>query len=375
MRFTMSLSFKTISADSHVVEPPDLWTKRIDRRFLDRAPRIVGGEDTDYLVVPEEMGGKRGIGLVSAALKKNEEISMNGRFAEVLPGGYDPAARLEDQDRDNVEAEILYTSFGLTMYKIEDLDFQFACMQAFNDWLANFCASAPNRFYGAAMIPTQPLERGIQEMRRCADMGVFRTAQISINHDAGHGYNSTEWDPLWATAEELQMPLSLHVAGSKKSFSVTNDPMTDFCLAFTEVMYQISRMVISGVFDRFRDLKVVSVENDAAWLVGVLERMDYLVERSPGWAGPTGITSGRKPSEIFHEHVFCTFMRDQSAVKSRDIVGVKNILWGSDYPHIDSTWPHSTKVLEDHFDGVPLEDQQRIARQNAIELYHLPLAP
>jgi len=117
------------------------------------------------------------------------------------------------------------------------------------------------------------------------------------------------------------------------------------------------------------------VENDAAWPLGVLERMDYTVERNPGWAGPTGITSGRKPSEIFHGHVFCTFMRDHTAVKNRDIIGITNILWGSDYPHIDSTYPHSVEVLEDHFEGVSLDDQKRIARQNAIELYHLPLNP
>src|SRR5579862_4951298 len=190
----MPLAFKAVSADSHFVEPPDLWTKRIDRRYLDRAPRIVDGEDQDYLICPEEMGGKRGIGLASAALKRSEDISMKGRFSDVLPGAYDPLARLADQDSDNVEAEMLYTSFGLTMYKIEDLDFQFACMQAINDWLANFCASAPERLYGAAMIPTAPLERGIHEMRRCADMGVFKTAQISINHDDGHGYDNPEWD-------------------------------------------------------------------------------------------------------------------------------------------------------------------------------------
>jgi predicted TIM-barrel fold metal-dependent hydrolase len=371
----MALPFKTISADSHVVEPPDLWTKRIDRKYLDRAPRIIEGEDQDYLIVPEEMGGKRGIGLASGILQKDEEVSMKGRFADVLPGAYDPLARIADQERDNVEAEMLYTSFGLTMYKIEDLGFQYACMEAFNDWLANFCASAPNRLYGAAMIPTAPLERGIAEMKRCAETGVLKTAQISISHDTGHGYENPEWDPLWAAAVDLNMPITLHVAGSKKGFSMTGNAMTDFTLVFTPVMYTITDMILSGVFDRFPRLKVVSVENDAAWAVGVLERMDFCVVRDKGWAGETGITSGRKPSEIFHEHVFCTFMRDHSAVKNRDIIGIKNIMWGSDFPHFDGTWPHSTEVLERHFEGVSLEDQKRIARQNAIELYNLPHSP
>ncbi|HEV3111840.1 MAG TPA: hypothetical protein VGY99_15240 [Candidatus Binataceae bacterium] len=187
----MALTFKPISADSHVVEPPDLWTKRIDRKYLDRAPRVVEEEDQDYFVCPGAlMGGKRGIGTSSTILKKSEDISMKERFANVLPGAYDPLARIADQDRDGVNAEVLYTTFGSCMYAIDELDFQFACMQAFNDWLANFCASVPKRLYGAAMIPTEPIERAIGEMARCAKTGVLKTAHISISHDTGQGYEN-----------------------------------------------------------------------------------------------------------------------------------------------------------------------------------------
>ncbi len=372
----MALGFKAISADSHVIEPPDLWLKRIDRQYLEHAPRIERGEDQDYLVCPEVIaGGKRGIGTASAILKKSEDISMKARFDETLPGAYDPLVRIADLDRDNVEAEMLFASFGAITFQIEDLDFQFACMQAFNDWLANFCGSAPKRLFGAAMIPTAPIDRAIGEMKRCADTGVMKAAHVSISHDDGQGYENPEWDSLWSAAVDMEMPLCLHVAGSKKSFKLSGSIMTDFTLVFTPVMYTITGMILSGVFDRFPKLKVVSVENDVAWVLGVLERMDYTVERNRGWAGPTGITSGRLPSEIFHEHVFCTFMRDHTAVKNRDIIGVKNMMWGSDFPHIDGTWPHSTEVLESHFEGVSHEDQKRIARQNAIEVYNFPLVP
>jgi hypothetical protein len=108
----------------------------------------------------------------------------------------------------------------------------------------------------------------------------------------------------------------------------------------------------------------------------MLERMDYRCERDQGWAAfSNGITSGRAPSRIFHEHVYCTFMRDRTAVFNRGIIGVRNLMWGSDYPHFDSTWPHSAAVLGEHFAGVPEDDQQMIARRNAIELYQLPLTP
>jgi len=168
------------------------------------------------------------------------------------------------------------------------------------------------------------------------------------------------------------MPISLHVAGSKKHFGLTSNMLTDFTLAFTPAMYTITAMIFSGVFDRHRKLKVLSVENDVTWAAAMLERSDYRFERDRGWAGSGGITSGRKPSEIFHEHVLCTFMRDHTAVKNRDIIGVRNMMWGSDFPHFDGTWPRSVEVLEGHFGGVPLADQKRIARQNVIELYHLP---
>jgi predicted TIM-barrel fold metal-dependent hydrolase len=150
--------------------------------------------------------------------------------------------------------------------------------------------------------------------------------------------------------------------------------LADFSLAFTPTMYSLAAMIFSGVFDRHPKLKAVSVENDAAWVAGILERMDYRFKRDQGWAGfSNGVTSGRAPSRIFHEHVGVTFMRDRTAVRNRDIIGMHSLMWGSDYPHFDGTWPHSKEVLAEHFGDVPPADQLRIARRNAVELYKLPL--
>ncbi len=370
----MSLSFKPVSADSHVVEPPDLWTKRIDRKFLDRAPRIVHDPDQDMFWCPGGRTDKRGIGTSSSILKDAKDISMAERWENVLPGSYDPFARLKDQDRDGVDGEVLYTTFGTTFYPIADLDFQFACMQAFNDWLANFCSTSPKRLFGVAMIPTDPLDRGVKEMERCKKMGLV-SAQVSVQQEIGESYNHPKWDPLWAASSDLNMPISLHVAGDKKWFTLTNNMLVDFSLAFTPVMYSICTMIMGGVFDRHPKLKVLSVENDASWPAPALERMDYHYFRDQAWAGKGGISSDRTPSQIFHDQVICTFMRDKTAVRSRDIVGTRNMMWGSDFPHYDGTWPHSLANLEEHFPGVPMEDQKRIARTNVIELYNLPIEP
>jgi predicted TIM-barrel fold metal-dependent hydrolase len=370
----MSLSFKPVSADSHVVEPPDLWTKRIDRKFLDRAPRLVHEADQDMFWCPGGRQEKRGIGTSSSVAKDAKDISMAERWENVLPGSYDPFERLKDQDRDGVEAEVLYTTFGTTFYPMTDLDFQLACMQAFNDWLANFCATAPKRLFGVAMIPTEPLDRAVKEMERCRKMGMV-SAQISVQQEIGEGYNHAKWAPLWDASADLDMPVSLHVAGDKKWFTLTNNMLVDFSLAFTPVMYSICTMIMGGTFDRHPKLKVLSVENDASWPAPALERMDYHYFRDQGWAGKGSITSGRTPSQIFHDQVICTFMRDKTAVRMRDVVGTKNMMWGSDFPHYDGTWPKSIPNLEEHFPGVPIEDQKRIARTNVIDLYHLPIEP
>jgi uncharacterized protein len=369
------LPFKLVSADSHVLEPPDMWLKRIDRRFLGKAPRIVHEEDSDYFVCVSSETPKVGIGTASSAEKKAEEISMTERWANVLPGGYDPFARIHDMERDGVEAEILYTTFGLFLFSIEDLDLQFASFQAFNDWVANYCATSPKRLFGVAMIPTEPVERGVAEMERCARAGV-KGAMISVSQTAAKGYDQPMYDRIWSASEHLQMPISLHLAGSRKSFAQTGNVLVDFALGFTPAMYSVALMIFSGVFDRHRRLKVVTVENDAGWAAMMLERMDFRYERDRFWAGTSnGITSGRLPSQQFREHVYCTFMRDRTAVRNREFIGPDNILWGSDYPHQDSSFPNSVRIVSEHFADVPPTDQRKIARQNAIALYNLPLAP
>ena len=202
-----------------------------------------------------------------------------------------------------------------------------------------------------------------------------RGAMISITQDQdGMGYENPIFDRLWSAAEDHRMPISLHVAASETSFMATGNMFADFSCGFTPTMYTVATMIFSGLFDRHPGLKVISVENDAAWPLGILERMDDRYEHDKLWA-KTGnfITSGRKPSEIFHDQVACTFMRDRTAILNREIIGEGNIMWGSDYPHFDGAWPNSADSLAAQFDGVPLEDQIRIGRTNAIDFYNLPI--
>jgi predicted TIM-barrel fold metal-dependent hydrolase len=373
----MSLPFKLVSADSHIAEPPDLWTKRIDARFRDRAPRIVSRETTDCFIIDGARDG--GIGLACTKPKyadPKHKFSMVGRWADVPEGAYDPAARAAELDREGIEAELLYTTFGLTLFAHSDLAYREACCRAFNDWLAEHCAGAPNRLFGVAMIPTDDLDRAVREMERCRKAGL-RGAMVSIGEGSGEGWGASKFDTFWSAAEDLGLPVSLHVAATETSWTSTGSMWVDFACVFTPTMYAVTSMIYSGLFDRHPKLKVLSVENDASWALAVLERMDDRWEHDHLWAEVYGtgahITSGRTPSQIFHDHVACTFMRDRTAIRNRDIIGRRNLMWGADFPHFDGAWPNSAAVLERQFEGVPLQDQMDIGRNNAIRFYDLPL--
>lgn len=372
----MTLPFKLVSADSHIVEPPDLWTTRMDRRFRDRAPRIVMDEKSDYFVCEGSARSGGGIGLLATRPKyadPDHDFGFEGKWTDVVEAAYEPGPRIAELDREGIEAELIYTSFGLSMYMIADLDFQVACMRAFNDWLADFCSDSPRRLFGVAMIPTDDIDAGVAEIERAARLGL-RGAMISITQDNGGGYLVPAYDRLWSAAEDAAMPLSLHVAASKEGFVSSGNVMADFSCAFTPTMYAVAGMIFSGLFDRHRKLKVLSVENDAAWPLGILERMDDRYEHDKAWASRGNfISSGRKPSEIFREHVGATFMRDRTAILNRELIGRSNIMWGSDYPHFDGAWPDSAGDLADQFEGVSPEDQRRIGRGNVIDFYDLPL--
>ena len=369
------LPFRLVSADSHIVEPPDLWKKRLPAKFRDRAPTIKPTPHGDRIF----SGGKErgGIGLMATAKKYtdpgNLHFTMDGWWKDVPAGSYDPDARIAEMDREGIEAELIYTTLGLSMFAMRYAEFRNACFFAFNDWLAEFCAAAPKRLFGIAMIPPGDPELGAIELERCATIGM-RGAMVSIDGEEGRGYSHPDYARLWRAAEEHSMPISLHVAASTNTFQRSGNAFADFTLGFTPTMYAVAEMIFEGLFDRHPKLKVISVENDAAWPLAMLERMDDRFLRDQGWAGKSeGLSPGKVPSEVFREHVAASFMRDRTAILTREIIGRDNIMWGSDYPHFDGCWPDCAKQLADQLEGVPLDDQLRIGRDNAIMFYDLPL--
>jgi predicted TIM-barrel fold metal-dependent hydrolase len=363
------------SSDSHVFEPPDLWTTRIDREFRDRAPRMQRIDGSDEIVVETDQV-LSGIGLIShagARFEAPETISAHGRFEDVPPGGYEPSQHLADMRLDGVSGEVLYPSQGLFYFRIADSALMSAIFRTYNDWLAEFCRADPARLKGIAMVNLDDVEDGVRELERAARMGLAG-AMITEYPLEDRRYDQPEYERLWAAAEALDMPLSLHTATRRqgKIRGVGPKTLRDASSRATKAFYpalSMCDMIFSGVFERHPGLKLAIVEFELAWAPHVLSTMDYTYrerheEAIYRFAGDT------RPSDFFHRSVFLSFQEDAVGVRLRDVIGVDQMMWGSDYPHSESTFPRSREVLAEILAGVPEAEQAKIVGGNAARLYH-----
>lgn len=365
--------YKLFSADSHVSEPPDLWVSRIERRFRDRAPRLevreYEGFPAEFFIIEGQPPTRVGIGLAAAAQPgdRKEFIKKQGSYKNARPGGWDPAERLKDQDLDGVDGEILHTTLGFRLFWIQDPDFQRACFCVYNDWLAEFCSYSPRRLVGLPLISLHDIELAVQELRRAAKIGL-RGAMIWCSPPDDRPFSSAEYDPFWAEAQELGMPVTLHSAtGSHESRTPLNWPLHNVVMHH-EVERSIATLILSGVLQRFPGLKVISAENNAGWVPFLLQRLDAVARRGR-FPLPPGFTL--KPSEYFHRQVFVSYIYDPVAVYNRHLIGLDNLMWSSDYPHEKSTWPRSQEIVERDFNGADPAERRKIVRDNVLRVFGL----
>jgi len=357
-----------VSADSHVVEPADVWTSRLARRWGDRVPRVVVGHEgrTGAFFVCEDVP-PFGIAAFSGADIPPEELPAHftAGYERVRPGGWDPVVRLRDQDRDGVRAEVIYPSLALQLFRIRDPELQAATFRAYNDWLAEFCAYAPDRLAGVAMIPLHDVAGGIAELERAGRLGL-RGGLIWSSAPDDRSYGDPVYEPFWAAAESARLPLSLHLGTGAVPLAGTAGVLA-VAYMFTHHAAQrsIAQMVFGGVFERHPGLRVVSVENDIGWIPHYLDRLDHAGEKFRAFHPQLS----RKPSDYFRAQVAATFQEDRLGIALRDAIGSRSLLWASDYPHTDSTWPRSREVIARDFAGVPADDLRRMTSDNATRLY------
>jgi len=364
-----------ISADSHVIEPSDLWVERLDREYRDRAPRIFWDERRQGWFFGCEGLPPALISSLYAVDKSPQEFAQQQGVGieAVRRGGNDPGERLKDMDLDGVAAEVLYPSLGLSLYWLKNARFQKACFQAYNNWLADFVSYAPNRLIGVGLVSLWDIDNAVQELYRCRAMGLKGVA-IWASPPEERAFTSLCNDPFWRAAQELEMPVSLHILSgyreSPKLFDYTTSmERIQLNMAFPEeIQHSLTDIIFSGVLERFPDLKLVLAENDIGWVAYHLLHADRIHFK----LGPLLSTSlTMTPGEYFKRQVYATFMEDEVGIVTIQLLGAENFMWGSDYPHYESTWPKSQEVIAQSFLDASEEDRLKVVYENCAKLYGL----
>jgi len=365
------MAFPIISADSHITEPPDTYTAHIDPKYRDVAPRMQRDDQAGDVFVVDGMKRPILMGLVAAAGKPAEEIRVTGvAFDEWHRSGWDPRARRADQERDGVDAEILYPTVGMVLCNHRDFDYKKACFDAYNRWIAEYCSACPERLLGVGQTAMRSPREGIEDLKAIAALGLRGVMMPGV--PAVEDYDSPAYDAFWETAIELGLPLSFHILTTRAD-RPRGPAMNGFLTIVRGCQDIMGTLVLGGVFERHPDLRIVCVEADAGWVPHYMYRMDHAYKRHRNWL-PAGQKLSRLPSEYFADCIYTTFQDDWVAFKTADLMNWRRLMWANDFPHSDSTWPWSQEMLAEHAAGLSAKQRRAILCGNVAELYRIDLA-
>ena len=365
---------RILSSDDHVNPPPTIYGERLPREFRDQAPRVESRGDHEVLVFE---GVEQRMHLLSASAGVDaEDIEALAKTKEDgRKGGWDPTARLEDMDFDGVDGQVLFGSGdggGIEM-TVEHRPLRVAMMQVYNEWLAEFCRNAPSRLIGSGEIPVWDLGLALQEVKRCADLGLrgVLIPAIPAYADSPAGdmpYTDPSYEPLWDALEDMNLAVHFHLGTLPLTRGLRRELMVFISVNKSMMSEPIASFIFSGVLQRHPKLKIVSVESGIGGMAFLLNWMDATFNKHR-YHLESPLTE--PPSFYFHRQVFGTFIDDEVGVRNRDVIGVDNIMWSSDYPHVNSTWPRSRESIARHFAGVPNDERQKMICGNVARLYGL----
>ncbi len=350
-----------ISADCHVTEPADLWDRELPPSFRGRGPRLERRDGRACFAVEDRVVRKLPPAPADASLR-----SAAARFFE--PD--DAASRLRALDRDGVWAEVAYPGVAFfCTYAIRDPALQIATCRVYNDWIAD-TFGACERVVPVGLLPVLDLAACVGELEELAGRGV-RAALLPVHADF-RPYNDAAYEPLWEAAEASGLPLAFH-AGTGRDQVAAHGPgaaVVNYVTTVSGPMETVATLCASGVLERHPGLRVGMVECGAGWLAWTLDAMDEATTEHRAWVRPA---LRELPSAYFRRQGFVTFQRDAVGLANAGRTGDRCLLWGSDYPHPEGTFPESRRVLEELFDGFPQELTDRVVFRNAAELFRIPL--
>ncbi|MFP6743430.1 MAG: amidohydrolase family protein [Alphaproteobacteria bacterium] len=372
---------RILSADSHIVEPADFWSRYIDADFADKAPRARtdGHGNVEFLVDGDTVLGSVGApSQVGIRFDDPSAVTFEGSWDEVRPGCSDPGPRRADMERDGIDGEVIFPTLGARIYGVIRGPLRQACFRAGNDWLSkDFCAADSNRFKGMALLDPDDVPAAVAELTRCVAAGLAG-AMIPTYPGEERPYFHADYDPLWAAAQDLDVPLTFHIAatcagpGQLSIFTSEWNAPDAAAYSVTQdywVRRSLGSMIFAGVFERFPGLRIAVVEHELAWAPYFLEKMDVTYKELSQTA-PYRFKDQVLPSDFFRSQIFCTFQEDKRGLHMlSDMIGTDTMMFGSDYPHAESTWPRSRQFIDDLLAGVDQDVRRKLVCDNVAGLF------
>jgi predicted TIM-barrel fold metal-dependent hydrolase len=395
------MRYDIISADCHLDLcwlPPDLFVSRAAPALRERMPYVSEGPRGPVWVTRSgaNLGLLNGMGsagrpYIPGQIHRSDRMAATGLYEDGKRGIRrltDPELRLKDQDLDGVQGEVLYGILGTTG-RLNDPEAAVEVMRIYNEWLAEFCATHPERYAGLACIPNAPLSAARAEVERVARRGVLRGLDLANSVDMTPLWHPA-WEPLWEAVDASGLPLHFHTIGAPMPEAVrralqgapaTGDdserlpvPVARAAHAVHITGFQIHManilmaLIYAGVLERHPRLRVVIGESGIGWIPYILMRMDAEWEDQF-----KDLTLTMPPSAYWHRQVWATYQTDPIGVRLLDVLGEDKVMWGSDFPHPDGVWPDSREYIDKELGHLPAGVRRKVVCENAARLYGFPM--
>jgi predicted TIM-barrel fold metal-dependent hydrolase len=365
-----------VSVDDHVIEPPDMFEGRLPAKYADLAPKVVTDELGDKWIFGE--GEARNVGLNAVAGRVPEEYGLEPTsFDEIRNGCYDVDERVKDMDANGVLGSLNFPSMARFCGQFfasraqQDADLALAVVQAYNDWhLEGWCGAYPERFIPCIIPPIWEPQLMAQEVQRNAAKGAHCVSFSMNPHALGlPSLHSDHWDPFWAACEDTETVVTLHIGSGGLEVQTSPDAPMNVRITCSGInIYPTAAdLVWSPILQKFKNIKFALAEGGIGWIPYFLERADYTYQHHKAWTRPE--LGGRLPSQIFRDHVITCFIVDNYGVRNLADLNDEMVCWECDYPHSDSTWPHSPETAWEALGGVDEHLIDKVTHLNAMRLF------
>ncbi len=339
------------SADSHIMEPADIFLKGLPAKLKQHAIRT--RMEGEYLTTGTE---EKTIYRLRVGQHREKALGDNERKGiRELPG------RLEDMELEGIDAEICFPSLGLWLYCLDSPEAEAASARLYNDWNDEFLSAHPERFVRCGMLPVLDFSNTLDELDYLAAKGFPAAMLPAVTPPNLAKYNDEKWDPVFAKGAALGIVFVMHTGTGLESVVVERGPgaaVINYTNQAMDAQQSVMYLVAGGVLDRNRSAKVAFIEAGASWLVALAERMDEVAEAHARFVHPK---LSRTPSQIIDDQVYASFQHDRACITAAaaGLAGAKNVMWGSDYPHSEGTFPISRPIQEELFDGLTVSENIR----------------